>query len=397
MESSKLSNTSQYSVEKNADGSYSVSINGQLQDNAKGAMRQIADAIGFEYDPEWTTHQFGAKLSKVLNGGTVQKTPALEDVKIAEERARAEAAAAKAELAKIQAEAAKAKAEAEAAKAAAEKAKAEAAKPAPAKESSASQADKKGALPGLFSVAANKKVRFSKGNLQFNAAKYEFRFAEHQWDMIGEGNQKISSNYDGWIDLFGYGTSGYMGCQPYEHAYGETDYSRAAALKQYPQQDISNTNYDWGKYNPISNGGNKEGLWRTLTADEWKYLISKRANAEKLRAQACVNGVNGLLILPDDFFEKRIRCPYDSTPSGYSGNTYNAEQWKMMEENGAVFLPAAGCRNGTSLDCVGSYGDYWSSSFDTGGSAYGMDFASGSVCRIYRSRYSGLSVRPVSE
>ena len=61
------SDTSDYSVTKNTDGSYTVTINGQVQSNAKGGMRQIADAIGFEYDSSWTTQQFGAKLSKALS------------------------------------------------------------------------------------------------------------------------------------------------------------------------------------------------------------------------------------------------------------------------------------------------------------------------------------------
>ena len=34
-----------------------------------------------------------------------------------------------------------------------------------------------------------------------------------------------------------------------------------------------------------------------------------------------------------------------------------------METNGAVFLPAAGYRNGTHIIFVGSVGNYWSASF----------------------------------
>lgn len=60
----------EFSVVKNPDGSYTVSINGEVQSNAKGAMRQIAGAIGFEYDPSWTTQQFGSKLSKALKEST---------------------------------------------------------------------------------------------------------------------------------------------------------------------------------------------------------------------------------------------------------------------------------------------------------------------------------------
>lgn len=349
-----------YSVIKNDDGSYTVSINGVVQDNAKAAMRQIAEAIGLEFDPAWTTRQFGGKLAAALNGSTPVETvaPVKDDsaaleaahkaaevakakaeadaakaaVEKAKAQAEAEARAAKEELARIQAEAEKAKKEAEAAKAAAEKAKAEATKPA-----ASGTVSSEGALCGLFSIGENKKIRFSMGNLQFQPKKYEFRFALHQWDFIGEANTRVSPNYDGWMDLFGYGTSGYMGCEPTERHHTESKND-----PQYPQTDICNTNYDWGQYNPVSNGGNKEGLWRTPTEAEFDYLLKKRPNAAKLRAKARVDGHNGYILLPDDFYEHRVRIPFDSTPDGYSGNTYSLEQWAVLESTGAVFLPTAG-------------------------------------------------------
>lgn len=36
----------------------------KIHDNVKGALRECAEAKGFEYDPKWTTRQFGAKLIK---------------------------------------------------------------------------------------------------------------------------------------------------------------------------------------------------------------------------------------------------------------------------------------------------------------------------------------------
>ena len=256
-------------------------------------------------------------------------------------RQKAEAEVAQKELERIKAETAKAQAEAAAAKAAAEKAAAEAAKAEQAKAAASAETSAAiGALPGLFSVASNKKVRFSMGNLQFNPKKYEFRFALHQYDRIGMDNTKIAIDYDGWIDLFGYGTSGYMGCEP-------TETSKKS--EEYPDNDIANTNYDWGVYNPISNGGNKEGIWRTLTRDEWHHILTKRPNAEKLRAKACVNGINGTIILPDDFYEHRVRVPFDSTPNDFSDNTYDLTQWATLEAAGAIFLPCGGFRAGTEM------------------------------------------------
>lgn len=68
---------------KNSDGSYSVSIDGSICSNSKGAMRQIAEALGFEYDKTWTTQQFGAKLSKFIleNTGVEEATVAVEEDK----------------------------------------------------------------------------------------------------------------------------------------------------------------------------------------------------------------------------------------------------------------------------------------------------------------------------
>ena len=35
-------------------------------DNVKGALREVAEKEGFEYDPNWTTRQFGSKLIDFL-------------------------------------------------------------------------------------------------------------------------------------------------------------------------------------------------------------------------------------------------------------------------------------------------------------------------------------------
>lgn len=331
-------------------------------DNTKGALREIAEKIGFEVDPKWNTQQFGSKLVDFINGkgkGTIAiaqidtekaKADAEEIDTASVDKAKAEVAAAQAELERLKADAAAAKSEAEKAKADAEKAKAAAAKAeaekaktekaAPASKSSS----KDGALCGVFSVGGNKKVHFSMGNLQFNPKEYEFRFAEHQWDIIGDIS--ISPTYDGWFDLFGYGTSGYMGCQPTE---------KSDIWSHYPtKHDIANTNYDWGVYNPICNGGNKEGLWRTLSKDEWQFLLFDRPNASKMFISAIVNKTQGKIILPDDFYEKRIRVPI---ASDCSTNNYGIDNWKILEDAGAVFLPLIKRRGVTGVDC-----SYWTSS-----------------------------------
>ena len=299
-----------------------------------------------------------------------------EEVDVAEtERQKAEA-----EKARLKAEADKKKAEEEAEKARliAEKETQNDAKPAKSKSNA-------GELPGVFSVGANKKVRFSQGRLQFNPAKYEFRFAKNQYDVIGEDNKKVAPNYDGWIDLFGWGTSGYMGCQPTEISKNASDYGpKEGGLTG------ANANYDWGVYNPITNGGNKEGLWRTPTADEMEYLMKKRHNADKLVVYCSVCGVKGYFILPDDFWNNRLRLPLDITASNCSVNKYTAEQWSQLEALGVVFMPMSSYRGGR--ENVISPG-IWTSS--VGGSQTAKYVLKGGVS--LDEKYLGLSVRLIKD
>ena len=260
-----------------------------------------------------------------------------------------------------------------------------------------------GAIKAGFSVSAYNKVYFSQGNLQYQASTGTWRFAEHQYDIIGNNNSYISSSYNGWIDLFVWGTSGWNSganaYQPYSTSTSHSDY--------YPGGDYTNNltgsyaNADWGVYNKISNGGNATGMWRTLTNDEWYYVINTRANASSKKGVASVNGVNGLILLPDEWtlpegivFTSGAADDYGSEYYA-TVNSYTASEWAKMEANGAVFLPAAGYRDGTGVNYVGSYGYYWSSSAYDYGDASCLDFGSGYVYTNNDYRYDGRSVRLV--
>ena len=41
----------------------------RIYDNVKGSLREIAETKGFVYDPNWTTRQLGAKLIKEFGEG----------------------------------------------------------------------------------------------------------------------------------------------------------------------------------------------------------------------------------------------------------------------------------------------------------------------------------------
>lgn len=187
-----------------------------------------------------------------------------------------------------------------------------------------------GALEGLFSVGEKRRVRFSRGNLQYNAVSNSWRFADNQYDIIGENNTKYSKKYAGWIDLFAWGTSGYRDHFPYYFSMVNTYYGNG-------EKNIDGTSYDWGIYNTISNGGNRAGRWRTLSVNEWAYLLMRRPGAFLLSYSATVENQKGMVLLPDDFYEHD-----NDTINPTVFHLYDATQWHIMERAGAVFLPCAG-------------------------------------------------------
>ena len=252
-----------------------------------------------------------------------------------------------------------------------------------------------GAINGLFTINANgDQVYFSQGNLQYQASTNTWRFAEHQWDYVGGvdtelgieygnvyengikcDNGSISHNYNGWIDLFGWGTGG----NPTLISTTVADYE---------------TFTDWG-VNKISNGGNTANQWRTLTTDEWVYLYSGRANAASLRGHATVNNVPGYIFLPDNW-SLPSGVSFTANADNWTTNNYSAADWGEMEQSGAVFLPAAGSRYGTHVYNVGYYGNYWSSTPGGTSYAYRLYFGSDDILpQNGYDRYGGQSVRLV--
>ena len=223
-----------------------------------------------------------------------------------------------------------------------------------------------GAINGLFSVSATQQVYFSQGNLQYQASSNNWRFATNQYDYIGSANSNISQTYNGWIDLFGWGTSGYnhgaVCYQPWSISQTTSDYY-AYGSEIYNLYDQTGQ-ADWG-YNAISNGGNQTNQWRTLTTDEWQYVFNTRTTSSGLRyAKAKVNNVKGVILLPDNWSSSTYSLNNTNQGSAsYSSNTISISQWSIIENAGAVFLPAAGYRRGTTASFVNSHGDYWSASF----------------------------------
>ena len=233
----------------------------------------------------------------------------------------------------------------------------------------------------MFSVAENKTVTFSPGNLQYHPANDEWRFAPSQLDYIGYDNKNISATYNGWIDLFGWGT-------------GNNPLKINGEIEDYA------TFVDWG-VNKI--GSDAPNTWRTLTDAECEYLIKERPNYDKLIGVVQVNGVNGLILLPDGW-----TCPSGVTfKSGYHDDfgtqyyaeyqTFSSSEWSKLESSGAVFLPAAGFYAGSYVCAVQINGGYWSATKSNSDRARFLDFCSSGAYTSNYDRNDGFSVRLVKD
>ena len=294
-----------------------------------------------------------------------------------------------------------------------------------------------GSLVGKFSVSSSKQVSFSQGNLQYQASTNTWRFAENQYDYVGNANRKPSATYNGWIDLFGWGTSGYdntandpaaINYQPWAQDTKELNTIPVDSAQNCEMQSITgecgwnytfmdgsynvygfgpstnmidedligtSANYDWGVYNAISNGGNKAGLWRALTDNEWSYLLDSRTNAQYLWSHGMVDGVHGVIILSDNF-SKPASISWTPNAPNWRTNTYTVEQWATLQAIGAVFFPAAGERIGQSVHSMQEYGYYWSSTVLDEGYARYIDFNINFIrSQMSGNRYHGFSVRLV--
>ena len=236
-------------------------------------------------------------------------------------------------------------------------------------------------------LSASTQEQMSKSIDEFNAQKGK---KEYSFDAglqvgagyyIGDANSNVAPDYDGWVDLFCWGT----GANPINVSNDYNDYQIFT---------------DWGR-NEIE--GNMMSTWHTLTSDEWTYLLDCRKNAKNLKGIAQVNGVNGLIILPDNWktpkgiiFKPRFH--HEQSIEAYRQyQTLTAEQWSILEQSGAVFLPAAVSRIGNVVDSTSIYGHYWTSTINDDFSSYHFYLYSNEAGVGCCSPYVGMSVRLVKD
>ena len=258
---------------------------------------------------------------------------------------------------------------------------------------------------GPFSVSSTQRVNFAQGNLQFTRTSTSdawstgtFSFMDNQYDYIEtNANTYCTADYADKtaIGLFGWATSNIN--EPANTNYLPTNtnttnvsYGSGITTNGVNWSDNNNAfaNYDWG-----ANTGDLGTGWRTLTIAEWQYLFNTRTNASNLRTWATVKEVPGIILMPDGWTADGVSL---TIGTGFGTNDINTTDWAKLEDQGCVFLPAAGYRGGTSVSSVGSNGYYWSSTSSDGMYAYYIDFDGSNVNPARRhARSYGYPVRLV--
>ncbi len=224
-------------------------------------------------------------------------------------------------------------------------------------------------VASLFSVSKDKRVHFAPGNLYWSYG--EWRMYANAWEYVGNAanNNNPTATEGSRLDLFCWGATGLNGVAPNTESSFLADNVNLAG------------NNDWGNVNLAYNPTGQTG-WRTLSKEEWFYLINTRHNARSKMGFATITHPNGLatrgvVLLPDGWILPD-GCSFTAAalPDNYkySTNTYTEAQWVYMALDGAVFLPAAGQRSGTVVTNVDNPGNpysdpysgyYWTSTHST--------------------------------
>ena len=152
--------------------------------------------------------------------------------------------------------------------------------------------------------------------------------------------------------------------------------------------------YDWSTYKWCRGSFSMQTKYCTNSS----YGTVDNKTQLELSDDAARANWGGSWRMPTDteFTELREQCTWTwTTQNGVNG--YKVTSKKSGYTNKSIFLPAAGCRYGSSLHYAGSDGSYWSSSLytDYPDGAWYVNLVSGNVDRRYDDRYLGFSVRPV--
>lgn len=274
-----------------------------------------------------------------------------------------------------------------------------------------------------FTVSDTKAVYFSKANLMAHFAQAGSMYNNCTWSFcnyskmfVGTANDGANTKINGKgtvsdggdIDLFGWSITEDIKKYGINNSTDNTDYTK----------DF----WNWG-YTNVSGVTD----WRTLTQAEWDYLLGLSAGG---RTASTVNNVAnarfavirvysdanhfstyGLMIFPDHYVHPdgfpEITTINSISVAKANIPSFTQSQMIEMQDVGAVFLPMAGKRSGTTVslysecsDSVLGVGQYWSSTTKDSNECYALVFGSGtdnnfSISVSSVPRFEGRSVRLV--
>lgn len=249
---------------------------------------------------------------------------------------------------------------------------------------------------GAFSISLHDQVTFAPSNLVYNRVDNKWHLADNPWEILGAKmlaspsvdyqspleslhNNMYISDVDMFareIDLFAWGT----GNNPTLVGNDYADFPVFA---------------EWGK-NIIGNDRTKQ--WRTLTKDEWEYILFQRYDADKLLAYIIVDGrIGGLLLFPDNWVHPDgIKLTTGFNPDFYAGYNYlDSEEVLQFQEKGAVFLPSTSKRypGEYRIEVSSLNGYYWTSSVGDEQHSYAIKCTEKTIQLVQIDRATGIAVR----
>lgn len=287
-----------------------------------------------------------------------------------------------------------------------------------------------GAIDFAYSVASDKQVYFSKGNLQYTRMSTSddwstgtWSFMNHQYDVVETGN--VSDNYanETAIGLFGWGCTGIMDTRsiianptyavniynPNNTIAGSSSMIGNAFVYYGPviegdgdgwvdDEDVDATfdlsvenHSDWGY---CYDNNNENTKWFTLSSDEWRYLVNRTNAGHKLRGLVTISDITngiiviGLMLLPDN-----SDALFNNDLNDFTDNVYNLTQWQSMEDLGAVLLTQSSYyRRGAQLYSHRNKGSYWSRDYcrvDDDGDDLDLDYRVISAWAFQIFKYDG--------
>ena len=190
---------------------------------------------------------------------------------------------------------------------------------------------------------------------KFAASPFQYEKTFFSWGNTDGHNPKDTSSFD-------YNWGGVNSEAPYYdgQVYGDTPGNKLTA-SMAPSQDAARANLG--------------GPWRMPTSAEFKELFD---NCDFVQA-------DGTTVIEAGTTDKRV------TVNGVLGIYL-----KSKINGNLLFFACSGYGDGTSWYSRGSYGYYWSASFNSARYAYGLGFSSGGVGpQSLSNRYYGCAVLPV--